>query len=143
VCICRPVAGDVEALPLGLYTFERPGHLVHIDMNSSLYLSGWGRRLAKKLMSPAGKHKSKVDPSQRWNIVKGDKVQVIQGPQTGQRGTIIDVIRASNRVVVEGCNMRRRIVKPKMDGTPGKLVTKPCSIHYSNVMLIDPVSGYG
>jgi len=94
-------------------------------------------------MSPAGKHKSKVDPSQRWNIVKGDKVQVIQGPQTGQRGTIIDVIRASNRVVVEGCNMRRRIVKPKMDGTPGKLVTKPCSIHYSNVMLIDPVSGYG
>lgn len=25
---------------------------------------------------------------------------------------------------------------------PGKIVLKPCSIHYSNVMLIDPTNGY-
>ena len=48
------------------------------------------------------------------------------------------VLREKNRVIVEGVNMRRRVVKPQMDGTPGRIVTRPCSIHYSNVMLVDP-----
>lgn len=43
-------------------------------MNSSLYLSRWGRRLGRSLM--------RVDPvpavadTNRWKIIKGDKVQV-------------------------------------------------------------------
>ena len=34
-----------------------------------------------------------------------------------------------------------RAIKPGMDGTPGKKILKPCTIHYSNVMLIDPSTG--
>ena len=26
-----------------------------------------------------------------------------------------------------------------MDGSPGKIVEKPCSVHYSNVMLIGSI----
>lgn len=32
-------------------------------------------------------------------------------------------------------------MKKKGDGVPGKIVTKACSVHYSNVMLVDPTSG--
>jgi len=29
-----------------------------------------------------------------------------------------------------------------MSGAPGRKVIKPCSVHYSNVMLVDPTTGY-
>lgn len=109
-------------------------------MNSSLMLSYWGRRVAKKLMNPQFKLK-KQPVTNRWNIVRGDMVQVIQGPQTGQKGKVLKVLRESNRLIIDGVNMRSRNVKPLMDGTPGKKVMKPCSVHYSNAMLIDPTNG--
>ena len=34
-----------------------------------------------------------------------------------------------------------RTIKPGMDGTPGKKVLRPCTIHYSNVLLVDPSTG--
>ena len=73
-------------------------------MNSTLTLSGWGRRLGRKLMKlPI--HQETVGQHQRWNIVRGDKVQVIQGPQRGQQGKVIKMLRKDNRVIIEGVNM--------------------------------------
>ena len=135
-------------------------------MNSILYLSNWGRDLAKTLIKPRQKYKPVVITN-RWNIVRGDLVQVIQGPQTGQKGKVLAVIREKNRVVIENVNMvgvhhskskfflfsirvalcvvlfvqRNRYVKPTMDGMPGRKVVKPCSLHYSNIMLVDPTTG--
>ena len=79
--------------------------------------------------------------SHRWKIVTGDLVRVVQGPQAGQEGKVLQILRKANRVLVENVNIRKRSVKPKMDGTPGKMVSKPCTVHYSNVMLIDPTTG--
>ena len=109
-------------------------------MNSNLYLSTWGQKVLRKLMKPIQKYKAPQELP-KWNIVTGDQVQVIQGPQSGQKGKIVSVIRKSARVVIEGVNLRRRIVKPQADGTPGKIITRPCSVHYSNVMLLDPTTG--
>lgn len=109
-------------------------------MNASLVLSGWGKRLGKKLMKGNSKYKAPVDVK-RWTIVKGDLVQVIQGPQTGQQGKVMQVLREKNRILIENVNMRRRIIKPRGDGTPGKIVTRPCTVHYSNVLLVDPTNG--
>eukprot|EP01036_Dinobryon_divergens_P051742 gene51742-69248_t len=109
-------------------------------MNSTLFSSAWGRKLGKELMTPRKKFKDRFETN-RWNIVRGDQVQVIQGPQVGQKGKVIHVLRTDNRVIIEGVNMRRRIVKPGLDGsTPGKIILKPCSVHYSNVMLLDPTN---
>jgi large subunit ribosomal protein L24 len=91
-------------------------------------------------MKPKQKKKYEVTTN-RWNIVKNDKVRVIQGPSAGEEGIVTAVLRPKNRVIVEGCNMRRRTVAPQMDGTPGKMVVRACSIHYSNVMLVDPSNG--
>lgn len=73
-------------------------------MNSSLMLSGWGKLLGKKLMKQRLKPRPAED-AHRWNIVRGDNVQVIQGPQTGQKGKVLTVIRDKCRVIVEGVNM--------------------------------------
>jgi len=41
----------------------------------------------------------------RWNVVRGDKVEVINGPEKGKQGTVLKVIRAQNRVIIEGVNI--------------------------------------
>ncbi len=68
-------------------------------------------------------------------------MRVISGAQEGQQGKVLDVLRLDNRIIVDGVNMRKRAIKPKMDGTPGKMVVKPCSLPYSSVMLVDPTTG--
>lgn len=110
-------------------------------MNSALINSNWGRKLAKKIMKGNTKKKPVTDKSMRWRIVRGDLVQVIGGPCLGQKGKILAVIRPKCRVIVEGCNMRTRNIKNTLEGTPGRRMLMPCSIHYSNVNLVDPVTG--
>jgi hypothetical protein len=75
-------------------------------MNTVLLLSKWGKQLGKKLMKPITKKKPEVECN-RYKIVKGDMVEVIQGPQTGQRGKVTTVIRRMNRVIIDGVNMVR------------------------------------
>jgi hypothetical protein len=46
----------------------------------------------------------------RWTIFRGDKVEVINGPEKGKQGTVLKVLRAQNRVVIEGVNVVRGCV---------------------------------
>lgn len=39
--------------------------------------------------------------------MRGDKVEVINGPEKGKQGTVLKVLRAQNRVVIEGVNVVR------------------------------------
>jgi transcription antitermination factor NusG len=72
-------------------------------MNSSLTLSGWGRRLGRTMMRLPDR--KPVFDTHRWNIVRGDEVHVIQGPQSGQQGKVLKIMRKSNRVIIDGVNM--------------------------------------
>lgn len=75
-------------------------------MNSTLMFTKWGRILGKKLMKPIQKYKPALQQkTSRWNIVTGDLVKVINGPQTGQQGKVLSVLRGKNRVVIDGVNM--------------------------------------
>ncbi len=64
----------------------------------------WGRNVLKALLKPRQKNKSYFETN-KWNIVRGDKVEVINGPQTGQRGEVLKVLRKENRVIVNQVNM--------------------------------------
>ncbi|RYG68834.1 hypothetical protein EON64_04250 [archaeon] len=75
-------------------------------MNSALLLSSWGRAVGRKLTRGNRKWKE-VEPIKKWNIVRGDLVHVIQGPQTGQQGKVLKIIRSTNRLLIEGINMVR------------------------------------
>ncbi len=77
----------------------------------------------------------------RIRIVKGDRVRVIRGNHRDAEGTVLRVIRGSNRVVVQGVNMRKRHTRPSQTNPEGGIVSFEGPVHVSNVMLIDPASG--
>ena len=75
----------------------------------------------------------------KLKIKKGDKVVVLTGRDKGKTGEVLRVVRADNRVVVQGVNMMKRHTQPK-PGEPGGIVEKEAAIHVSNVAHIDPKS---
>ena len=73
----------------------------------------------------------------KLKVKKGDKVVVITGRDKGKSGEILRVLRAENRVIVQGINMAQRHQRQTMQ-QEGGIVQKELAIHVSNVALIDP-----
>jgi len=71
------------------------------------------------------------------NFKKGDKVVVIAGKEKGKEGNITKVLRAENKVVIEGLNIVKKTVKPNGQ-TAGSIIEVEAPINASNVMFIDP-----
>ena len=72
------------------------------------------------------------------NLKVGDKVVVISGKSKGSEGKIIKTLKKENKVIVEGCNMVTKHVKPSGQNENGGIVKQEAPIHVSNVMIIDP-----
>jgi len=64
----------------------------------------------------------------------GDEVTVISGSHRGQKGKVLQVIKDTQRVIVEGVNMLKHFQK-KTDKQQGGILEREGSLHYSNVML--------
>ena len=77
---------------------------------------------------------------QKYQIMKGDRVRVIRGNYRDMEGSVLEVLRASGRVRVEGVNMRKRHTRPSQQDPDGGIITFEAPIHISNVMLVDPAS---
>jgi large subunit ribosomal protein L24 len=79
----------------------------------------------------------------KWDIVRGDKVQVIgKHPERGKQGIIKEVLRTKDRVIVEGVNLGPKIVRPNPAlGLKGRTIMKERTIHYSKVNLVCPATG--
>ena len=75
------------------------------------------------------------------HIKKGDMVQVITGSYKGKEGRVVEVVRESDRALVEGVNMIKRHTKPNAQYPDGGIINKEAPIHLSNLMYIDPKSG--
>lgn len=74
-------------------------------------------------------------------LKRDDKVIVILGKDKGKTGTVMAVLPAENKVVVENINVVKRHTKPSNKIPRGGIldVTKP--IDASKVMVLDPASG--
>jgi len=74
-------------------------------------------------------------------LKKTDKVIVIRGRDKGKTGTVMAVLPALNKVVVENINVVKKHTKPSNKQPRGGIldITKP--IDASKVMVIDPASG--
>lgn len=70
------------------------------------------------------------------HVRRGDRVAVVAGNFRGTEGRVLRVILQSNRVVVEGVNMRKRHQRPSQTNPEGGIVTSEAPLHASNVMLI-------
>ena len=104
-------------------------------------------RLTKILMQPRNKKKPQLIEAAkktRWNILRGDTVQVIERkhPEFGKQGTVLEVNRKADRLTVKGVNLGVKHIKGNADlGTAGRRIMTERSMHYSNVNLVDPVTG--
>ena len=75
------------------------------------------------------------------NIKKGDTVFVNTGEYKGQQGRVLEVIRKSDRAIVEGINLVSKHTKPNAKSPQGGILKKEAPIHISNLMLVDPSTG--
>ena len=79
-------------------------------------------------------------------IKKGDLVLVIAGRDKDKTGRVLEVLKDSDRVVVEGVQRMTKHVKAGQTnrGTrTGGIETVEAPIHVSNVMLVDPETKKG
>lgn len=79
-------------------------------------------------------------------IKKGDLVVVITGRDRGKQGRVLEVLKDSDRLVVEGVQRMTKHVKAGQTsrGTrTGGIETIEAPIHVSNVMLVDPETKKG
>ncbi|MCF8364102.1 MAG: 50S ribosomal protein L24 [Prolixibacteraceae bacterium] len=77
----------------------------------------------------------------KLHIKKGDTVVVITGNNRGQKGRVLEVIRKTNRAIVEGVNLVKKHTKPNANNPQGGIIEQEASIHISNLMLVDPKTG--
>ncbi|MFA9389519.1 MAG: 50S ribosomal protein L24 [Prolixibacteraceae bacterium] len=77
----------------------------------------------------------------KLHIKKGDNVMVITGNSKGQKGKVLEVIRKTDRAIVEGVNMVKKHTKPNAANPQGGIVEQEAPVHVSNLMLVDPKTG--
>ena len=78
--------------------------------------------------------------NKKFKIKTGDTVIVITGKDKGKSGNVTSVLKANDRVIVQGVNIVKRHRKATQE-SPGKIEEIEASIHISNVAHIDPDTG--
>ncbi len=71
-------------------------------------------------------------------IRKNDTVQVVAGKDSGKRGKVLQLLPSRSKAVVEGLNLRSKIVRPRRQGQKGQVVKYPAPLPLSNIMYYCP-----
>ena len=66
---------------------------------------------------------------------------MIAGNSKGQSGKVLEVVKESERAIVEGVNMVSKHTKPNAKSPQGGIIKQEATIHVSNLMLKDPKTG--
>ena len=72
-------------------------------------------------------------------LKKGDTVLVIAGKDRGVKGKVLKVLKAQDKVIVEGVNRaikHTKVTDTGRGGTQGGIVHEEAAIHVSNVQLL-------
>ena len=72
----------------------------------------------------------------KYKVKKGSDVVVITGEHKGKKGKILEVLRDSQRVIIEGINLRKKYLKKSQENPNGGMIEKEMPIHYSNIKVI-------
>jgi len=72
---------------------------------------------------------------------KGDNVIVRTGKDKGKKGKVLSVFPDTNKILIEGINLKKKHQKPRKNGEKGQTIEVSHPLDASNVSLIDPKSG--
>jgi large subunit ribosomal protein L24 len=75
----------------------------------------------------------------KTKIKKGDEVYVISGSHKSaeKKGKVIELVKKSDRVIVEGFNMVKKHVRKNQQYPEGTIIEREGTIHVSNLMQAD------
>lgn len=74
-------------------------------------------------------------------IKKNDNVIVVAGKDKGKSGKVSIAIPSSDKVIIEGVNIKKKHMRPRKSGQKGQVVEISAPIHVSNVMIKDAKTG--
>lgn len=77
----------------------------------------------------------------KLHVKKGDTVMIISGKDKGRTGKVLEISPKEKKVIVEGCNMVTKHVKPRVQGQPGGIVKAEGPLYACKVQPICPKTG--
>ncbi|EAJ0056542.1 50S ribosomal protein L24 [Campylobacter jejuni] len=72
----------------------------------------------------------------KLKIKKGDNVKVITGDDKGKTGKVLAVYPKTLKVVVEGCKIAKKAIKPSEKNPNGGFINKEMPMDISNVAKV-------
>ncbi|EJJ7226484.1 50S ribosomal protein L24 [Campylobacter coli] len=72
----------------------------------------------------------------KLKIKKGDSVKVITGDDKGKTGKVLAVYPKTLKVVVEGCKIAKKAIKPSEKNPNGGFINKEIPMDISNVAKV-------
>ena len=76
--------------------------------------------------------------NKKLHIKTGDTVMIISGNDKGKKGKVLEVSPKEGKVIVEGCNMVKKHVKPRKMGDQGGIISAEGALYASKVMVVCP-----
>lgn len=73
----------------------------------------------------------------KLKIKKGDTVKIIAGDDKGKEAKVIAVLPKTSQVLVEGCKVAKKAIKPDDKNPNGGFANKEMPIHISNVAKVE------
>ena len=73
----------------------------------------------------------------KFDFKKGDTVEIIAGDDRGTKATVVAVMPKKNKVIVEGCKIAKKAIKPTEENTKGGHINKEMPIDVSNVRKVE------
>jgi len=80
---------------------------------------------------------AKTANNKKFMIKKGDTVMVIAGDDKGKTGVVLKVLTKKDAVIVEGCKIAKKAVKPSEQNKEGGFANVEMPIHISNVKKVE------
>ncbi len=73
----------------------------------------------------------------KFKIKKGDSVKIIAGDDKGKVAKVLAVLPKTSQVIVEGCKLAKKAIKPDDKNPKGGFINKEMPIHISNVAKVE------
>jgi len=73
----------------------------------------------------------------KFNFKKGDTVEIIAGDDKGTKAVVLAVMPKKGKVIVEGCKIAKKTVKPTEENPKGGFMNKEMPIDVSNVRKVE------
>jgi len=77
-----------------------------------------------------------IEAAHKFKLKKDDTVEVIAGKDKGKRGKILKILRAKDRVLVDGVNIVKKAKKRQKQSDRGGIIEIEAAIHSSNVAVV-------